>query len=196
MNINGTRVGKRSRVAIHIVGRTKLPIGNARCAAGDAMAAVGPSPSYRIADRNIELVWTEGETRTYCHVENLAGRRWHPVERGPAILINNSDDCCVGLLQCRGNCGGACVPADWGCAKPREANERVQLAQRGSRSGLLFHLWSWLKKDVFTRSALKMSKDFRRCHFLRNHGRAGLPITDHELLIAISVSPALDECAV
>jgi hypothetical protein len=46
-------------------------------------------------------------------------------------LINNSDDC-VALFQCRGNCDGVCVRADWGCAKQREANENVQLAQRGS----------------------------------------------------------------
>jgi hypothetical protein len=88
------------------------------------------------------------------------------------------------------------VRADWGCAKQRETNESVQLAERGSRSGILFHRWNWLNKDVFTRSALKMSRDFRRCHFLRNHGRSGLPITDHELLITISVSPASDGCAV
>ena len=79
--------------------------------------AVGRNYKSHIADRNIELIWTEGETRTYCHVENLAGRRWHPVERGPAILINNSDDCCVALFQRRGNCDGACMPADWDCAK-------------------------------------------------------------------------------
>jgi hypothetical protein len=116
MHINGAGVGKCSRVAIHIVGGTKLSIGNARCAAGDAMAATGPSPPYRIPDRNIQLIRVKRETRTYCHLENLAGRRWHPIGRGPSILINNSDDC-VALLQCRGNYDGACVRADWGCAK-------------------------------------------------------------------------------
>jgi hypothetical protein len=131
------------------------------------MAATGPSPPYRIADRNIELIWTERETRSYGHLENLTGRCWNPIGHGPSILINNSDDC-VALFQCRGNCDGACVRADWGCAKQREANESVQLVERGSRSGFLFHRWSWLKKDVFTRSALKMSRYFRHCHFLRN----------------------------
>jgi len=72
MNVNSAGVGKCSRVAIYIVGGTKLPIGNARCAAGDAMAATGPSPPYRIADRNIELIWTEGETRSDGDIENLA----------------------------------------------------------------------------------------------------------------------------
>jgi hypothetical protein len=44
----------------------------------------------------------------------------------------------------------------------------VQFAERGLRSGFVFHRWSWLKKDVVTRSALKMSRDFRHCHFRRN----------------------------
>ena len=170
MHINGAGVGKCSRVAIHIVGGTKLLIGNARCATGDAMAATGPSPPHRIADRNIELIRVKRETRTYRHFENLPGRRWHSIGHRPAILINNSDNCCVGLFKCRGNCDGACVCADWGCAKQRHTNESVQLAERGSRSGLLFHRRSRLKKDVFTRRALKMSRDFRHCNFPRNHG--------------------------
>jgi hypothetical protein len=100
------------------------------------------------------------ETRSDGQIENLAGRRWHPIEHGPAILINNSDDCCVALFQCRGNCDRACVRGDWGCAKQCQANESVQLAERGSRSGFLFHPSSWLKKDVVTRSPLKMSRYF------------------------------------
>jgi hypothetical protein len=74
MHINRAAVRKCSRVAIHIVGGTKLLIGNSRCATGDAMAATGPSPPYSIADRNIEFIWVKRETRSDGHIENLAGR--------------------------------------------------------------------------------------------------------------------------
>ena len=78
MHINGASVGKCSRVAIHILGGTKLPINNARSAAGDAMTATGPGPPHRIAGRDVKLIRVKRKTRTYCHVENLAARRWHP----------------------------------------------------------------------------------------------------------------------
>jgi hypothetical protein len=79
--------------------------------------------------------------------------------------------------------------AEIGVAQSSARQMRVCSTQGGDREvDFFFIVWSRLKKDVFTQSALKMSRDFRRCHFFGTTGGRGLRVTDHELLIAISFS--------
>jgi hypothetical protein len=152
-----------------------LPINNARCAARDAMAATGTSPPHRIADRNIELIRVKRETRTYRHFENLPGRRWHSIGHRPAILVNNSDNCCVGLFKCRGNCDGACVCADWACRAGIAKWTSFSSAEPAEEG----RFYSTGVEDVERFSPLQFSSE----------PRAVMSATsDHEILIAISFS--------
>jgi hypothetical protein len=52
VRIDRARVGKSSRDAICIIGRTKLPIRHARRAAGNAVAVTHPGPAHRVARKN------------------------------------------------------------------------------------------------------------------------------------------------
>ena len=51
--VNKALVGKDSLIAVHIVGRTKLPIRRAGLAAGDAVEVTKPRPSDRITDGDV-----------------------------------------------------------------------------------------------------------------------------------------------
>jgi hypothetical protein len=152
------------------------------------MAATGPSPPHRIADRNIELIRVKRETRTYRYFENLAGRPWHSIGHRPAILINNSDYCCVALFKCRGNCDRAILRGDWGCAKQCQANESVQLAERGSRSGFLFHPLELAEEGRFYSKRVEDVERFSPLQFSSEPRAVMSATSDHELLIAISFS--------
>src|ERR1043166_4094428 len=54
--IDRSAIGKNSSVAVEIIWRTKLSIGNARSAAGDAMAVTNPGPSYYVAYIDADFV--------------------------------------------------------------------------------------------------------------------------------------------
>jgi len=73
VRINEVYVGKSSLVAVHIIRGTKLPIDDARIAAGDAVAVTKPGPSNGITDRDICCGRRERETiYPYRNIENLA----------------------------------------------------------------------------------------------------------------------------
>jgi hypothetical protein len=104
MLVHRALTGKNSLIAIHVIRGTKLSIGGARIAAGDAVTAIGPGPAHRVALRDIDLARIERESRPDLHIKNLAARRSHAAHRWPAVLVHNVD--CVGgrlsLLPLRG----------------------------------------------------------------------------------------------
>ena len=51
--VNKALVGKDSLIAVHIVGRTKLPIRRAGRATSDTVKIALPRPSDRITDRDV-----------------------------------------------------------------------------------------------------------------------------------------------
>jgi hypothetical protein len=51
--VNKALVGKDSLIAVHIVGRTKLPIRRAGITTGDAVEVTKPRPSDRITDGDV-----------------------------------------------------------------------------------------------------------------------------------------------
>ena len=78
--VNHACVGKGSRCAVGIIGRTKLPIHRARSAASNAVAAARPRSPNGIARRYVERVWHKREALSDRHIDSLAvnlmARRW------------------------------------------------------------------------------------------------------------------------
>jgi hypothetical protein len=102
--INEACIIKSSRVAVRIIGRTKLPIGCARIAAGDAVTVASPGPSHRVAHRDIDRVWNKYEAALpHRYVEDLTATRWHAADRRLAVLIYNINGVAGLFLLCYDN---------------------------------------------------------------------------------------------
>ena len=54
--VNRARVRKDSRVTIHVIRRTELPISCARRATGDTVVIASPGPPHGVADRDVQCV--------------------------------------------------------------------------------------------------------------------------------------------
>ena len=91
--VNKVYVGKHARGAVRVIRRTELPIGCARGATGDTVAASGPCPSHRIAHRDVDCARAECKrpTRRHCHIDNRASCRWRAAHGWPAVLIDDID---------------------------------------------------------------------------------------------------------
>ena len=70
--VHCAHVRKSACLAIHVVGRTELPIGNARRPTRDAVAAACPCPAHCIAHCNVNRTWHKGEALSYGDIENRA----------------------------------------------------------------------------------------------------------------------------
>ena len=72
MLINSAGVGKSPWKTTRVVRRTKLRIGDAMRAAGDAVAAAGPCPSHGVANRDVDCIRVKRETpaRPHRHIKN------------------------------------------------------------------------------------------------------------------------------
>jgi hypothetical protein len=99
--IDRSAIGKNSRVAVGIIGRTKLFIGNARSTAGDTMTATDPGPSHGVARVDADFVWHKREALPDHHIENLAGTRWHAIRHWLSVLIDNPNAFGSALFLCR-----------------------------------------------------------------------------------------------
>jgi hypothetical protein len=98
--VDRSAIGKNSRVAVGIIRRTKLSIGDARSATGDTMAATDPGPSHRVAHVDADFVWHKGKALSDRHIENLAGSRWNAVWHWLSILIENPNGFESALIFC------------------------------------------------------------------------------------------------
>jgi len=99
--IDRSAIGKNSSVAVGIIRRTKLFIGNARSAAGDAMATADPRPSHCVAYVDADFDRHKRETLPDGHIENLAGTKRHTVRHWLPVLVDNSKDSESALFLCR-----------------------------------------------------------------------------------------------
>jgi hypothetical protein len=63
--VHCAHVRKGACLAIHVVGRTELPIGNAGRAASNTVAAAYPCPAHRVAYRNVDRVWRKCEALSH-----------------------------------------------------------------------------------------------------------------------------------
>ena len=65
MLVHCTHVRKSACLAIHVVGRTELLIGNARRAASNTVAAACPCPAHRVAHNDVDHAWRKGEALSH-----------------------------------------------------------------------------------------------------------------------------------
>ena len=54
--VNRARVRKDTRVTIHVIRGTELPVGCARGAAGNTVGVAAPGPSHSVADGDVQCV--------------------------------------------------------------------------------------------------------------------------------------------
>ena len=54
--VNRARVRKDSRVTIHVIRGTELPVGCARGTAGNTVGIAAPGPSHGVTQRDVECV--------------------------------------------------------------------------------------------------------------------------------------------
>lgn len=73
--VHRSAIGKNSRVAVGVIRRTKLFIGDARSATRDTVTAACPGPSHRVAHVNAYFVWHKGKALSDGDIENLTGDR-------------------------------------------------------------------------------------------------------------------------
>jgi hypothetical protein len=106
--INKACIVKRPRVTVHIIWGTKLPIGCARSATGDAVVVSRPSPSHRVAHGDVDRVRNKHEAALPDrYIYNLTNTRWYAAHRRVAVLIHNVNG--GGRLMLLLRCGGASV---------------------------------------------------------------------------------------
>ena len=68
-------VVKDSGVTVHVIRRTKLPIGGAGRATGDTVKIALPSPAHGVAHADVDGIRHKTEFvsyRSHCHIKNLA----------------------------------------------------------------------------------------------------------------------------
>ena len=106
--INKACIVKRPRVTVHIIWGTKLPIGCARSATGDAVVIASPCPSHCVAHRDVDCVRHKHEPALPDrYIYNLTSARRHAAHRRVAVLIHNVNS--RGRLMLLLRCGGASV---------------------------------------------------------------------------------------
>ena len=85
---------KNSGITVHVIGRTKLFVGYAGCATGDAVHAARPSPPHGIACRDVDGIRHKTEFVsywTYSHIENLTTDIPFAGWRLVSVLIKDAD---------------------------------------------------------------------------------------------------------
>src|SRR4029077_14875098 len=87
---------KNSHITVHVIRRTKLAIGDAGLATGNAVRIAGPSPAHSVAHADVDGIRHKGEFvsyRSYCHIENRAADVPLSTQSLASVLINDADPC-------------------------------------------------------------------------------------------------------
>ena len=117
--INEACVVKYSRVTVHVIGRTKLPINCAGSAvtAGDTVEVAAPGPPHGVTNRDVDRIRHKLKFvvhRPDRHVENLAATQSPAVWHLATVLIENSDGTGSAIFSCRGS---AAVVVGFSCGQ-------------------------------------------------------------------------------
>src|SRR6478609_10171249 len=73
--IHEARVVKSSRLTVHVIRRTKLPVLGAGRATGDTVKIALPRPAHRVADPDVDHIRRKSEFvshRSHCNIKNFA----------------------------------------------------------------------------------------------------------------------------
>lgn len=92
--VNRARVRKDTRVTIHVIRGTELPVGCARGAAGNTVGVAAPGPSHGVAHQDVQCIGDKTylvSRRSYRHIENLAAGQPPATGHLTAVLIDNPD---------------------------------------------------------------------------------------------------------
>ena len=72
MLVNETYVVKSSQSAVRIIRGTKVSVGCARIAAGNAVTAASPGPTHCVANIDVDCAWIKGKRRADLHIHDLS----------------------------------------------------------------------------------------------------------------------------
>ena len=112
--INEPCVVKNSCVTVQVIGRTKLPIGDAFRATGDAVKIGSPSPAHSVAYPDVDRIRLESEFvffRAHDYIENLTAHIPFSTRKLASVPINNADRDSL-IIRC-------CTSARWIAAYSR-----------------------------------------------------------------------------
>lgn len=96
-------LAKDSGVTVHVIGRTKLPIGCAGCATGDTVKIALPSPADGVAHGDIDGIRHKTEIvsgRSHHHIKDLAAKISLSTGNWTSVLIDNADRRHIVLIGC------------------------------------------------------------------------------------------------
>jgi len=92
--IHEARVVKSSRLAVHVIRRTKLPILCAGRATGNTVKIALPRPAHRVAHANVDHIRRKTEFvshRSHCYIKNLTPNVWLSTRNRASVLIDDAD---------------------------------------------------------------------------------------------------------
>jgi hypothetical protein len=102
--IHEARVVKSSRLTVHVIRRTKLPILGARRATGDTVKIALPRPAHGVADADVDGIRHKSELvcqRSHGHIKNLAPNVWLSIRNLASVLIDDADCRGRAVFRCR-----------------------------------------------------------------------------------------------
>ena len=97
-------VVKDSGVTVHIIRRTKLPIGGAGCTTGDTVKIAGPGPAHGVAHADVDSIRHKTEfvfQRSHCYIKNLAPNVSLSTGNLAPVLIDDADCRSCVVFRCR-----------------------------------------------------------------------------------------------
>src|SRR4029077_2709633 len=97
-------VVKAAGFAVHVIRRTKLPIGEAGLATGDTVKIALPGPAHGVAHSDVDGIRHKTEFvsyRSHCHIKNLAPNVSLSTGNLASGLIDDADCPSCAVLRCR-----------------------------------------------------------------------------------------------
>ena len=97
-------VVKDSGVTVHVIRRTKLPIGDAGLATGNTVKIAGPGPAHSVAHADVDGIRHKTEFvsyRSHCYIKNLAPNVSLSTRSLASVLIDDADCRSCPVFRCR-----------------------------------------------------------------------------------------------
>jgi len=134
---------KDSGVTVHVIRRTKLPIGGAGRATGDTVRIALPGPAHRVAHADVDGIWHKTEFvsyRSHYHIKNLAPNISLSTWNLASVLIDDADyrsravfGCHVTILVVSGFGGPCACCQKQHCDPPRLLRRRLSFCDHSMR---------------------------------------------------------------
>ena len=102
--IHEARVVKSSRLTVHVIRGTKLPIFGAWRATGDTVKIALPGPAHCVAYGDVDHIRQKTEfvsQRSHGHIKNIAPSVWLSTRNLASVLIDDADCRSHAVFRCR-----------------------------------------------------------------------------------------------